>query len=254
MLHAVVEHRGPRMVLVHGFTQTLRSWDEIAFLMGHRFRIVRVDLPGHGGSADVRLDFAGTADAIGDVGQRAVYVGYSMGGRLCLQLALDRPELVEALVLIGSSPGIPDRGARLARQRSDEQLAREIEQVGTARFLDKWLSQPLFRNFVPTATDLESRRANSPAGLAAALRLLGTGVQEPLWDRLVKLEVPVLLLVGAYDPEYSLIADRMAGSIGGQTMVAHVPNAGHAAHLEQPKPACRIIWSFLASHNLAPRA
>src|SRR5437763_16249788 len=100
MLHRVVESRGPRLVLVHGFTQTLRSWDEIAALMANRFEVVRMDLPGHGGSGRARMSFADTVEAVGEAGGQGVYVGYSMGGRLCLQLALEHPNLVEALVLI----------------------------------------------------------------------------------------------------------------------------------------------------------
>ncbi|MDQ2825560.1 MAG: alpha/beta fold hydrolase, partial [Actinomycetota bacterium] len=104
-LHRVFDWRGPdRVVLVHGFTQTLRSWDPLAAVLADTFQIVRVDLPGHGASSEVRMGFAETAAAIGDAGGQATYVGYSMGGRLCLRLAADRPDLVQALVLVGASP------------------------------------------------------------------------------------------------------------------------------------------------------
>src|SRR5215213_1245447 len=108
-LHRVLDWRGPdRLVLVHGFTQTLRSWDRLAGALAETFQVVRVDLPGHGGSGGVQMSFADTAAAIGDAGGTATYVGYSMGGRLCLRLAVDRPDLVQALVLIGASPGLAE--------------------------------------------------------------------------------------------------------------------------------------------------
>jgi len=254
MLHRSVESRGPRLVLVHGFTQTLRSWDEIASLMANRFEVVRMDLPGHGGSGRARMSFSDTVEAIGEAGGQGVYVGYSMGGRLSLQLALEHPNLVEALVLIGASPGIPDHGERAARRRADERLAAELERMGTRAFVERWMSQKMFATLRPTEADLQARLANTPTGLANALRYLGTGVQEPLWERLVDLKMPVLMMIGDHDSKFSLVADRMAGSIGDRATVAHVADAGHAAHLEQPKPACRELWKFLARHGLAPTA
>ena len=80
------------VVLVPGFAQTATSWDGVAPLVpGAR----AVDVP-------LRETFAASAHAIGAAHGEAIYVGYSMGGRLCLQLALDRPDLVTALVAAGA--------------------------------------------------------------------------------------------------------------------------------------------------------
>jgi 2-succinyl-6-hydroxy-2,4-cyclohexadiene-1-carboxylate synthase len=204
-LHAVADG-GPgtpeaRVVLVHGFTQTLAAWEPVAARLGARWRVLRVDLPGHGGSAAVRAGFAEAAGLLGACGGRAAYVGYSLGGRLCLRLALDRPDLVRALVLLGASPGIGDRAARLA---------------------------------------------NSPAGRAAALRRLGAGAQEPLWQRLAGLRCPTLLLAGALDARFAAVAEQMAEAIGGRARVALVPGAGHAAQLERPAEVAALLEGFLA--------
>lgn len=251
-LHRAFDWRGPdRIVLVHGFTQTLRSWDRLAALLSETFQVVRVDLPGHGGSGDVDLSFTETAEAIGEAGGAATYVGYSLGGRLCLRLALDHPELVQALVLVGASPGLADAGERAARREADETLAAEIERMGTAAFLDRWLAQPLFATLQPAADDLEARLANTPAGLATALRRLGTGVQEPLWDRLGELKMPVLALTGQEDATFSRLAVEMAGAIGVNAQAVAVAGAGHAAHLERPVSFHRLLTAFLLLHSLA---
>ncbi len=140
-LHRAFDWRGPdRLVLVHGFTQTLRSWDRLAGTLADTFQVVRVDLPGHGGSGPVEMSFADAAAAIGEAGGTATYVGYSMGGRLCLRLAVDRPDLVHSLVLVGASPGLADAEERAARQAADETLAAEIERIGTDAFLEQWLA------------------------------------------------------------------------------------------------------------------
>lgn len=233
------------MVLAHGFTQTLRSWDGVASELaatGHQ--VVRVDLPGHGGSADLRMGFDEAADAIGETGRRGVYVGYSLGGRLCLRLAIERPDLVTGLVLVGASPGLADPAERAARRSADEALALEIEAAGTDLFLHRWLSQPLFAGLRLPASDIAARQANRPEGLSAALRLLGTGSQAPLWDRLGSLHMPVLLVVGVDDPKFREVARCMAGAIP-TAALAVVTGAGHAVHLEQPEEVAAQIIDFV---------
>lgn len=237
-------------MLVHGFTQTVRSWDGVAGrLVGQGHQVVRVDLPGHGGSAAMRLGFVDAADAVGQAGGPGAYVGYSLGGRLCLRLALDRPDLVTALVLIGASAGLAERTEREARSQADEALARQLEAEGTEAFLDRWLEQPLFAGLRPPPAELAARRANTPEGLASALRLLGTGVQEPLWDRLAGLSVPTLLVAGAEDPKFVSVAARMAEAVGPAARVAIVPGAGHATHLQRVGTVARLIDDFLREHG-----
>jgi len=253
-LHHVIETRslqdrgaGHRVVLVHGFTQTLRSWDGTATALAGRREVVRVDLPGHGGSSDLRLGFTEAAAAVGEVGGPAAYVGYSLGGRLCLCLALDRPDLVDALVLVGTSPGLDDPDERAARRCRDEDLALQVETDGTPAFVDRWLRQPMFAGLHPSPADRAAREANPPEGLAAALRLLGTGAQEPLWDRLGELTMPVLLVVGELDAKFDAVAERMAAAIPSASLV-RVPGAGHAAHLERPREWTAAAAAFLDHH------
>lgn len=248
-LHRVLNGRGPhRLVLVHGFTQTLRSWDRLADGLAETFQVVRVDLPGHGGSATVEMGFAEAAAALGEAGGTAAYVGYSMGGRLCLRLALDHPDVVRALVLVGASPGLGDAGERAARRASDEALAEEIERRGTETFLERWLAQPMFAGLKPDPADLEARQANTPGGLAAALRRLGPGHQEPLWTRLEELRMPVLAVTGQEDTRYARLAEEMAGAIGANAEVAIVAGAGHAAHLERPDRFLEVLAAFRGLH------
>ncbi|MGI8984220.1 MAG: alpha/beta fold hydrolase [Acidimicrobiales bacterium] len=252
-LHRAFDWRGPdSVVLVHGFTQTLRSWDHLAGLLAESFQVVRVDLPGHGGSAGVDLSFEDTADALGVAGGRATYVGYSLGGRLCLRLAVDHPELVQSLVLVGASPGLADAGEREARRAADEALAGDVERLGTAAFLDRWLAQPLFSTLVPDAGDLESRRANPPAGLAAALRRLGTGAQEPLWDRLGALDMPVLAVTGQNDAKFSCLAEQMAAAIGANADAVALAGAGPTAHRERRESFHHLLNAFLLLHSSTP--
>jgi len=225
-----------RAVLVHGFTQSSSSWDPVIAQLPADVDFTALDVA-------EGLDFETTAATIGARGGHATYVGYSMGGRLCLMLALDRPDVVERLVLVSASPGIADASAREARRASDERLAQEIERDGVAPFVERWLAQPLFASLPRELAQIEERRRNSPARLTHQLRVLGQGTQPSLWDRLGELEMPVTLVTGAYDKTYTDIARRMATSIGPHASLVTIAGAGHAAHLEQPAAVAHVIAS-----------
>ena len=222
-----------RLVLVPGFTQTASAWDAVRAELADPDDVVALDVPSG-------LDFTATARALGEAGGRAVYVGYSRGGRLCLRLALDAPELVGGLVLISASPGIAAAAERAARREADEQLAAELERDGLEPFLRRWLSQPLFASLPDEDAGLDARLAeNTVPALAHELRALGQGSQEPLWDRLSELAMPFVAVAGSLDEKYVAIAQRMAAATGTEPVV--VSHAGHAIHLEQPAAVARVL-------------
>ncbi len=248
-LASTVAGRGPRIVLVHGFTQTGRSWEAITAALAADHEVVVVDLPGHGASTPQRADLWETAARLGRAGGRATYVGYSLGARACLHLALDQPTLTDRLVLLGGTAGIDDPAERSERRAADEDLARSIEHDGVDAFLDRWLALPMFAG-LPAAqrsgAALAARRANTPAGLAGSLRLAGSATMDPpLWDRLCTLHLPTLVLAGERDDKFTALGRRLAAGIGGPAQFATVPGAGHAAHLEQPDEFLAILRRWL---------
>jgi 2-succinyl-6-hydroxy-2,4-cyclohexadiene-1-carboxylate synthase len=240
-----------RIVLVHGFTQTAASWGPVASLLRDRILpepdVIAADAPGHGSLHDVHLDLVEGARLLGDTYGRATYIGYSMGGRLALHLALDRPDLVDRLVLLGATPGIEDDAERADRRARDEELAAQLERHGLDAFLERWLDQPLFARLRPTRQDLADRRTNTVEGLAASLRLAGTGSQQPLWNRLGEITMPVLVTAGALDTKFAAIGLRMAAQMP-DAIFRTVPDAGHAAHLERPVTTGELITSWLCAH------
>jgi len=230
-------------VLVHGFTQTGASWDALVPALAQQHEVVTVDAPAHGASADVRADLRTGATLLGAAGGRATYVGYSMGGRLALHLALARPDLVTRLVLVSATGGIGDAAERAARRAADEALAERLEAGGLEAFLDRWVAQPLFATLADPM--LEDRRRNTVAGLASSLRLAGTGTQQPLWDRLGALRLPVLLVAGGDDAKFVTAAERMAALLPDATLEV-VPVAGHTVHLEQPAAFLAVLARWLS--------
>jgi 2-succinyl-6-hydroxy-2,4-cyclohexadiene-1-carboxylate synthase len=235
-----------RLVAVHGFTQTSACWAPIDAALAPSHDLVLVDAPGHGASAGLEVDLWAGAHGLAQTGDVGTYLGYSMGGRLCLHAALGRPDVVERLVLISATAGIDDAGQRAARRRADERLAEHLVEIGVSAFLDEWLAQPLFAGLGPDAQHRRAREANTAEGLASSLRLAGTGTQDPLWDRLAELAMPVLVVSGADDPKFTALAERLAAGIGPNAELVVVAGAGHTVHLEQPERFLAALRPWLA--------
>lgn len=234
-------------MLVHGFTQNAGCWGPLVGALGRQRPLLAVDLPGHGASSGLSADLWGTADLLAATTTGpADHLGYSLGGRVALHLALARPAAVRRLVLVGATAGIVDPTARAARRRADEALADRIAAGALPAFLDQWLAQPLFRTLSADAAGRSARLANTAAGLADSLRRAGTGTQAPLWDHLGALQVPVLLVAGALDVRFATTAAAMARAIGPNAQLSLVAGAGHACHLEQPRLVARLVEAFLA--------
>jgi len=226
------------VVLLHGFTQTGRAWDAVvAALDPGRYRPLAPDLRGHGGAAARRPV---TFDAIADdvlalAGGPFVLAGYSMGGRLALHLALRAPERVRALVLVSATAGIADPAARAERRRADEARAARMEAQPIEELAREWAAQPLFAGQPPKVAEAAhaDRLRGDPAGLAAALRGVGTGTMEPLWSRLEELTMPAAVLAGERDPKFVALAHRLAEALPAARLRI-VPGTGHALPLEAP--------------------
>lgn len=228
-----------RVRLVHGFTQTIRSWDAVEARLPRDWDVQAIEVPDG-------LDFVTTAAALGLRGGTGAWAGYSMGGRLALRLALDRPGSVERLVLVSASAGIDRPAERESRWASDERLAQDVERDGVAAFLERWLAQPIFQTLPPEAAQLDVRtRGNTVHRLAHQLRALGQAVQEPLWNRLSELSMPVLVVNGAYDRKYIEVGERMAAAIGANARLVTIPRAGHAVHLERPDEVADVLATWL---------
>ncbi len=261
-VHLAYESRGkgPALVFLHGFMGSLTTWRDHLPAFESAYRVITVDLLGHGRSdspADPERyrmeqccdDLAVLFHKLGL--DRLFLVGYSMGGRVAMSFAAAHPEQVSALVLESASPGLADPGERAARVVSDEVLAKQIDQEGLARFVSTWEAMPLFasQGNLPPAVRLRlraERLANDPGGLANSLRGLGTGLQAPLWDRLPELAVSTLLIVGELDSKFRQIAQDVATKMP-HAQLATVSSAGHTVHLEQGAAFDKLIQSFLAA-------
>lgn len=258
-LNVEVRGSGPALVLLHGFTGSSKTWDAHLW---PGFTTIAVDLLGHGASdcpadpAPYRMErcVEHLIAILDDLAiERTAVLGYSMGGRTALCLALAAPDRLSGLILESASPGIDGEEEREQRVRSDGELADSIERDGVAAFVARWEALPLFAGQarLPDAVRAGLRRqrlANDAVGLANSLRGVGAGRQEPVLRRLGELRTPVLLVAGALDEKYCSLAQRMAAALP-CAQLEIVPDAGHAVHLEQPAGFHNAIQHFLQRTN-----
>ena len=244
-------------VVLHGFTGSAAAMAPLTSRLPGPVRAL--DLPGHGTGtisgdpADYTMAAAvdGVLAATADL-ERFALVGYSMGGRVALHVALAHPGRVTALALIGVRAGIDDPAVRAERIAADEALADRIEPEGIEWFADYWADRPLFatqrhRLSAEQRSELRAQRlACDPRGLAHSLRGIGAGAVEPIGCRLSELSMPCALIVGADDSKFAAIADNMAASVP-LANVCLIPEAGHAAHLEAPDAAAAAVIRCMSS-------
>lgn len=238
---------GVPLLLLHGFMGRGSSWGAHATEFARRFCVVVVDLPGHGRSGipsqPARASVERTADDLATILDRerwapAHVLGYSLGARVALRLAVAHPGAVRRLVLESPSAGFPTEPERRARRAADAARADRLEQAGIEAFVDEWEREPVLASLAdlppPRAARLRAERLrNRPAGLAASLRGAGQGSMEPLYDRLAAIRAPTLVIAGALDPIGRDRAEAVAACIPGARLEI-VGGAGHTPHLETP--------------------
>jgi pimeloyl-ACP methyl ester carboxylesterase len=251
-----VEGDGHPLLLIHGGLGSLRMWDEQVPAFAKRYRVIRYDTRGFGQTETEEVEFTNRGDAaavLDHVGASSAYVvGQSRGGVIALDLTLDHPDRVDALVsaaggIAGYEPELPegvepppwDKMEPLWEAKDWDALA-ELE---TQVWVDGW-GQPQDR------VDPEIRQrvkdwilANYRAGLAEGKP---QPLDPPAAGRLTEVGVPTLVLIGTADEPGSVVAERhLAASVPG-AQVVELPGVAHMIQLEEPELFTKLVLDFLA--------
>jgi 2-succinyl-6-hydroxy-2,4-cyclohexadiene-1-carboxylate synthase len=241
------------VTLLHGFTLNGASWDELVAKMPARWKWIAPDLRGHGSAPtapatmdDCAADLVALWTHLGI--ERSHVVGYSMGGRLALHVAVRLPERTRSLLTIGAHAGL-DEEARAPRRQADEALAERIEREGVEAFVHHWESLPMFAGIKRRGPDFAAwlhglRMGNEAGGLAASLRGMGAGAMQPLWDELAAIDIPCTFVAGEDDAPFMQAAARLKASVEG-SRVRSVRDSGHSVQFEQPDAAASILADHL---------
>jgi 2-succinyl-6-hydroxy-2,4-cyclohexadiene-1-carboxylate synthase len=232
------------------------DWLPIVEFLKTTHYCVLPDLPGHGGNTsrdfdrphDLAFIAQGVKIVLDQLGlKNANVLGYSLGGRVALQLALDYPEKVNQLILENASPGIDDQDERDARVRLDQERAQAIEKDLDA-FLEDWYRMPLFDSLAldpdQRAALVTNRAGNDPAWLAKLIVELSPGQVPSNWSRLNELKMPVALIGGELDIKYRSSLSSVQAAISNASLTL-IPHAGHNAHLEQPDTFINTLQKIL---------
>ena len=186
------------------------------------------------------------------VSDQSIVVGYSMGARLALALAIEFPERIGGLILISGNAGIESDGQRKQRSEHDSVLAGRLEKLASSEqrkvFLEKWYQQPVFATIPDQVRNSEIARKlqHDDALWSKVLRTFSVAEQPNYWPRLNSIEVPVWLVAGEKDEKYSSIARRIVDeSQSNNRKAVIVKQSGHIVHREQTEELAQIIGDFL---------
>ncbi|MFC0290988.1 2-succinyl-6-hydroxy-2,4-cyclohexadiene-1-carboxylate synthase [Bombilactobacillus bombi] len=242
----------PVWLLLHGFMGSKYDFDNIRSALPGQ--VITLDLLGHGQTicdlTPTRLAFS---QQIKDLQiflekyftQPINLVGYSMGGRLALGLAISAPQLIAQLFLENCTAGIADRQKQQSRQHQDALLAQQLRQKSLEQFIDNWENLPLFASQKNLSTKLQQqirlqRQHQNPLALAASLEGMGTGVMPNYWPQLAQLTLPTTIITGDLDAKFQKITAQMTALLPHAHRFV-VTNAGHNVHLEQPNQYLTIL-------------
>ena len=257
---------GPRVVFLHGLFGQGKNWTTVAKGLSDRHRVTLLDLPNHGHSPWTdRVDYLDMAELVAaelaGYGEPVTLVGHSMGGKVAMQLALRRPELLRALVVVDIAPveypisggrtDDPDeeaspfaafiaamRAVDLRDLRSRQQADEALRTAVPSRMVRSFLLQSLVReddgggwrwrlNLELLERDLEALR----------------GFPEPPSG--ARFDGPVLWVAGA-NSHYVLPEDRARMvQLFPTTRLVRIKNAGHWVHSEQPEIFLGTLRRFL---------
>ena len=247
--------KGKPFVMIHAGVADSRQWNNEFSSFAERFKVVRYDLRGYGQSDPVEGEFSHLGDLLAvldglDIREPAVVMGCSMGGGLALDLALEHPPRVKALILVGSGPSGLDLDveespkfaeAVKAWEAGDLNLTAELEtQIwfdGAGRTPEQ--VDPVMRKL---AYDMD-RLALSHDAKKLGKRLPNS--ERPAYDRLGEVKVPVLIIVGENDtPYHHAAADYMLKHLPEAKKMV-IQDAAHLPNMDHPGQFGEIVNTFL---------
>ena len=253
-LYTEVTGDGPAVALVHEGICDSRMWEPQWEPWSRSYRLLRVDLRGFGRTPLAPGPFAHARDLIEVLEQqgmeRAALVGVSLGGRVALEVAVARPQLVSALVLV--APGLPGHewSDELRAEWAEEETAFEAGDLDAAVevSLRTWVDGPHRR---PEDVDSDVRRRVAEMQRRAYELALAVEEDEEellvenLADRLGEVRVPTLVVVGDEDqPDMHAISERLASEIPGARL-ARIPATAHVPSIERPREFDELVVPFL---------
>lgn len=239
------------LVFLHGLLGSQEDWQKIIENCPH-FDCIALDLPYHGTAKNRAVtDFAECANYLAEQIQRAVknepyfLIGYSLGGRIALYYALQaqcEKGNLQGLIVEGANLGLKDDAEKAVRWQNDEKWADRFCSTALENLLEDWYQQPVFAhlNEQERAALIQKRVGNCGENIGKMLRATSLAKQPYLGDKVRSSLLPIYYFVGEKDQKFR----QMAALEKLNTRI--IPNAGHNAHLENPKGFVEALQGILA--------
>ncbi len=246
----------PHLLFIHGFLGSGDDWNTFRDALSGEYHSSSIDLDQWSPCEEYSLEFIAEqiAQSLDEDAGGTIVIGYSMGARVALSLALRNPELLRALILESPSAGIAEESERQQRAEKDARLAAMIREEGMESFLERWYSIPLFESLRRKPLKLAALKEKillrqQQEQAAYMLEKLSPGRAPNYWPELFKLQLPTLLIAGELDTKFSDSAREMAEVLP-QATLKIIKDTGHNIHLEKPEVFLETIRQFLAKQNM----
>jgi 2-succinyl-6-hydroxy-2,4-cyclohexadiene-1-carboxylate synthase len=233
----------PPIVFLHGFLGDKEDWEEIIHALCPSYFCVAFDLPGHGSSPNVSSDYLKVLqkEIAKAVSLPCCLIGYSLGGRLALQLAEEHPELYSHVIILSAHTGQTEEKQRALRLQSDWEWKDKLDRLTMEEFLKKWYAQPLFHSLRQKPDLLQAiiarRLLQDPRKMADALMTFSLARQNPI----VSFHPRTLFLYGEHDEKCENLYRMLPKSIS----VRKIEQSGHIVHRENPKACVKNIQQWI---------
>jgi 2-succinyl-6-hydroxy-2,4-cyclohexadiene-1-carboxylate synthase len=219
----------PPLIFLHGFLGAKEDWTDVfPYFEGH-FYSIAIDLPGHGSAPYCENVLSALKKILQMYSPKPIIVGYSMGGRIAMQLQ----EYASSLVILSAHPGLATQAEREAREKIDAMWSEKILQLPFEQFLTEWYAQPIFQSF----SLIDRRMKQDPQALSKMMLQLSLANQH-----ISPISCPALFVYGEEDLKYRELYCRLPNARG-------IPGCGHVVHLEKPKECAQLILDWLLHAN-----
>jgi 3-oxoadipate enol-lactonase len=240
---------GPVITMSNSLSSNLSMWDPQIPALTSRYRVLRYDTRGHGGTDapagpyaldELTEDARALLQALGIA--RTHFVGLSMGGMIGQIMALKYPELLQSVVLCDTMSRVPTEAKPMWDERVHMAETRGMEPL-VEPTVARWFTEPFRQKGAPVIDRVRSMiRATPPRGYAGCCQAIAA---LNLTDQLKRISLPTLIIVGEDDPGTPVAASRVIHEqIQGSELVI-LKSAAHLSNLEQPEAFNQALTGFL---------